>query len=84
MNHSIKKDLTNGQNHVIYHAHPTNIIALTFVLPLNDKEFTRELWEMATEDPVIFPEGIGVVPWMVPGGSEIAKATSELMKNIIL
>ena len=86
MNHSIKKDLTNGQNHVIYHAHPTNIIALTFVLPLNDKEFTRELWEMATEDPVIFPEGIGVVPWMVPGGSEIAKATSELMKkyNIVV
>lgn len=39
---------------------------------------------MATEDPVIFPEGIGVVPWMVPGSSEIAKATSELMKNIIL
>lgn len=86
MNHSIKKDLTNGQNHVIYHAHPTNIIALTFVLPLNDKEFTRELWEMATEDPVIFPEGIGVVPWMIPGGSEIAKATSELMKkyNIVV
>ena len=41
---------------------------------------------MATEDPVIFPEGIGVVPWMVPGGSEIAKATSELMKkyNIVV
>ena len=77
MNHSIKKDLTNGQNHVIYHAHPTNIIALTFVLPLNDKEFTRELWEMATECPVVFPDGIGVVPWMVPGGREIAVAVKE-------
>ena len=40
MNNSIKKDLTNGQIHVIYNAHPTNIIAPTFVLPLNDKEFT--------------------------------------------
>ncbi len=86
MNHSIKKELTHGTNRVIYHAHPTNIIALTFVLPLSDKEFTHELWEMATEDPVIFPEGIGVVPWMVPGGSEIAKATSKLMKkyNIVV
>ncbi len=57
------------------------MIALTFVLPLEDKVFTRELWEMATECPVVFPSGIGVVPWMVPGGREIAVATSELMKK---
>lgn len=80
-NHAIKKVLTNGVNRVIYHAHPTNIIALTFVLPLEAKAFSHELWEMATENPVIFPEGIGVVPWMVPGGAEIADATSELMKK---
>ena len=43
--------------------------------------FTRELWEMATECPVVFPAGVGVVPWMVPGGREIAVATSELMKK---
>lgn len=43
--------------------------------------FTRELWEMATECPVVFPDGIGVVPWMVPGGRDIAVATSELMKK---
>jgi rhamnulose-1-phosphate aldolase len=81
LNHSIKKDLTKGKVRVIYHAHPTNTIALTFVLPLKDKVFTRELWEMATEDPVIFPEGIGVVPWMVPGGKAIADATGKLMKK---
>ena len=66
---------------VAYHAHTTNIIALTFVLPLEDKVFTRELWEMATECPVVFPDGIGVVPWMVPGGREIAVATSKLMEK---
>ena len=72
---------TNGKYRVIYHAHPANIIALTFVLPLNDKVFTRELWEMATECPVVFPDGVGVVPWMVPGGKEIAVATSKLMER---
>jgi rhamnulose-1-phosphate aldolase len=36
---------------------------------------------MATECPVVFPSGIGVVPWMVPGGRDIAVATSELMKK---
>lgn len=80
MNHEVKKK-QNEKYRVMYHAHPTNIIALTFVLPLNDEIFTRELWEMATECPVVFPSGVGVVPWMVPGGREIAVATSELMKK---
>lgn len=63
------------------HSHATNLIALTFVLPLDGAVFTRELWEMATECPVVFPSGVGIVPWMVPGGAEIAEATSELMKK---
>jgi rhamnulose-1-phosphate aldolase len=29
----------------------------------------------------VFPDGVGVVPWMVPGGRDIAVATSELMKK---
>jgi rhamnulose-1-phosphate aldolase len=64
---------------VVYHCHPTNVIALTYVLPLEDEIFTREIWEMATECPIVFPQGIGVVPWMVPGGRDIAVATSEIM-----
>ena len=81
MNHEVKKKVTDGRYRVIYHAHPANTIALTFVLPLEDEVFTRELWEMATECPVVFPDGIGVVPWMVPGGCDIAVATSKLMKE---
>ena len=81
MNHEVKKAATDGKHRVIYHAHPANLIALTFVLPLEDKVFTRELWEMATECPVVFPSGVGVVGWMVPGGRDIAVATSELMKK---
>lgn len=81
MNHEVKKLATNGKHRVIYHCHATNVIALTFVLPLKDEIFTRELWEMATECPVVFPSGVGVVPWMVPGGKDIAIATSKLMKK---
>lgn len=80
MNHEVKV-LVNPEYRVIYHAHTTNIIALTFVLPLKDEIFTRELWEMATECPVVFPSGIGVVTWMVPGGRDIAVETSKLMKE---
>lgn len=80
MNLEVKKKI-NPDYRVVYHAHTTNTIALTFVLPLKDEVFTRELWEMATECPVVFPDGIGVVHWMVPGGRDIAVATSDLMKK---
>lgn len=81
MNHAVKKRASNGRHRVIYHAHPANVIALTFVLPLDDKTFTRELWSTMTECPVVFPDGVGVAPWMVPGGREIALATSRLMED---
>jgi len=81
MNHEVKKLASNGVNRVIYHAHPTTVIALSFVLPLRDEIFTRELWEMMPECPVVFPDGIGVVNWMIPGGRDIAVATSNLMKK---
>ncbi|WP_290139141.1 rhamnulose-1-phosphate aldolase [uncultured Dubosiella sp.] len=80
MNHEVKVKI-DPDYRLIYHAHTTNIIALTFVLPLEDEVFTRELWEMATECPVVFPDGVGVVEWMVPGGKDIAVKTSELMKR---
>lgn len=50
MNHEVKMLATGGKHRVIYHAHPANTIALTFVLPLTDEAFTRELWEMATSE----------------------------------
>lgn len=80
MNHEVKAKI-DPEYRLIYHAHTTNIIALTFVLPLEDEVFTRELWEMATECPVVFPDGVGVVEWMVPGGREIAAKTSKLMEK---
>ena len=81
MNHSVRKAATNGANRVIYHCHATNVIAMTYILPLTDRDFSRALWQSATECPVVFPEGVGVCPWMVPGGAAIAMATSELMKH---
>ena len=80
MNLEVLKERDPGMR-VVYHAHPANTIALTFVLPMDEEVFTREIWEMATECPVVFPKGIGLVPWMVPGGREIGKETAEIMKT---
>ena len=81
MNHAIRMAATDGACRVIYHAHPNNIIAMTFVEPLEPRAFSRALWKAMTECVVVFPEGVGVVPWMVPGGIEIGRATSEQMKR---
>ena len=81
MNHSVRVKATDGAYRVIYHAHTPSLIALTYVLPLTSRDFTRVLWQSATECPVVFPGGVGVVPWMVPGGADIALATSKLMEE---
>ena len=80
MSHSVK--LAQDCNYrFIMHAHPANMIALSFVLPLDEVTFTRELWEMATECPVVFPNGVGVIPWRVPGSVAIGVETSAQMKE---
>ena len=81
MNHSVRLAATNGEHRVIYHAHPVNLIAMTFITPLTDKDFSLALWRSMTECPIVFPEGVGVVDWMVPGGADIALATSKLMQK---
>ncbi len=81
MNHSVRAAATNGTCRVLYHAHPDNVIALTKVMPLDDRAITRALWKAMTECIIVFPRGIGVVDCMVPGSIALARATSELMKT---
>ena len=70
-------------NHrVIMHCHATNLIGMTFTHSLDEAAFTKTLWQMCTECIVVFPEGIGIIPWMVPGTDSIGKATAEKMKEV--
>lgn len=71
----------NPKNKVVIHTHPTNIIAMTFIHSLDEREFTRTLWRMCTECLVVFPDGVGVLPWMLCGNGEIGIATTEKMKK---
>ncbi|MGI8488556.1 rhamnulose-1-phosphate aldolase [Pectobacterium carotovorum subsp. carotovorum] len=79
--HIVRMGVTHGRDRVIMHCHATNLIALSYVLELDTAKFTRELWEGSTECLVVFPDGVGIVPWMVPGTDAIGDATSEQMKR---
>ncbi|MFQ6828522.1 MAG: hypothetical protein ACLRSY_01940 [Acutalibacter sp.] len=45
-----------------------NLIAMTYICP-DGPGFTRACGRAATECPVVFPGGVGVVPWMVPAAA---------------
>lgn len=67
------------EQRVIMHCHPTNLIAMTFTLPLSEKLLSRTLWQMHPESIVVFPEGVGVIPYMCPGTTAIGEATATKM-----
>ena len=69
----------NEKNRVVMHCHPANLLAMTYVHDLDEKAFTRTLWQMCTECIVVFPEGVNVLPWMLCGTNEIGEATAEKM-----
>lgn len=79
--HITRIKATGGKDRVIMHCHATNLIALTYVLDLDSNLFTRLLWEMSTECLVVFPDGVGIVPWMVPGTDGIGDETAKQMHN---
>ncbi len=72
------------ENRMVMHCHPTNTLAMNFVHELDEKKFTHTLWEMCTECIVVFPDGVGILPWMLCGTNEIGVATANKMKDFRL
>ena len=83
MSHMARLEV-DPDNRVIMHTHPTYTLAMNYVHELDDKKFTHSLWEMCTECIVVFPDGIGVLPWMLCGTNAIGEATAEKMKEFRL
>ncbi|MCR4594535.1 MAG: rhamnulose-1-phosphate aldolase [Clostridiales bacterium] len=71
----------NPENRIITHCHPDYTLAMTQVHEMDERKLTRTLWKQMTESIVVFPDGLGVLPWMVCGTNEIGEATAEKMKK---
>lgn len=72
------------ENRVVMHCHPTHTLAMNYVHELDEKKITHTLWEMCTECIVVFPDGVGVLPWMLCGTNEIGEATAKKMETFRL
>ena len=80
MSHAVRLNI-DPQNRVVMHCHPANLLAMTYVHSLDERAFTRTLWQMCTECIVVFPDGVNVLPWMLCGTNEIGLSTAEKMQT---
>lgn len=66
----------------VLHTHPNELIALSHIAEFrNEHELNRLLFSMHPEMKVVIPEGIGVVPYTVPGSDALADATLIALKG---
>ncbi len=72
------------ENRVVMHSHPTHTLAMNYVHELDEKKFTHTLWEMCTECIAVFPDGVGILPWMLCGTNSIGVATAKKMEEFRL
>lgn len=77
--HQFKKAQTNGKSRVVYHAHPSDAIVLSSTCGTSSRELTYKLWTAMSEAAIVFPEGVGILPWMVPGSIELGIETCKEM-----
>jgi len=80
MSHIARLEI-DPKNKVIMHCHPTYLLAMNHVHELCEKSVTRALWKTMTECIVVFPDGVGVLPWMICGNNEIGVATADKMRE---
>lgn len=71
----------NPQHRVVIHNHATNIVLYSLLNEVTSESLTRALWSVLTESIVVFPDGIEVLPWIVPGTHEIGVQTAKLLEN---
>jgi rhamnulose-1-phosphate aldolase len=83
--HAVRKRASNGRERIILHSHLPEFIALSFLEPLDSRTLTMALWEKMPECIVIFPDGVRVVPMLIPGTVSIAEASAlELARSRII
>lgn len=80
LSHSSRLE-SDPEHKVILHNHATNVVKLGMVLDPNDKDYTLSLWKVLTEGVYVFHDGVGVVPWELPGTESIGRATAEKLKK---
>jgi rhamnulose-1-phosphate aldolase len=66
----------------VLHTHPDCLLALTHMRQyLVEEALNRLLWSMHPEMKIVMPDGVGVVPYVLPGSDQLADATVKALAN---
>jgi rhamnulose-1-phosphate aldolase len=73
---------TKSTKKALVHTHATELIALTQIREFCSTEaMNRLLWSMHPETIMFIPEGLGFLPYELPGTSGIADATAKTLED---
>jgi rhamnulose-1-phosphate aldolase len=81
---AVQELLASGKSDekAVLHTHPHELLSLTHIPEFRDeKRLNHLLWSMHTETVYFLPDGIGYVPYHMPGSAEIAEATYKALKK---
>jgi rhamnulose-1-phosphate aldolase len=75
--------LSTGTNfHALVHAQPPHVTYLSHIPRYRDEKYLNtRLLRWQPETIIILPEGVGFVPFCVPGSSELMSRTVESLKK---
>jgi rhamnulose-1-phosphate aldolase len=80
--------IKSGSKHKsIVHTHPDELIALSHINEFKNEESLNNLiWSMHSEAIVVLPDGVGFIPYAIPGSEELAEKTFQAFNdhNVIL
>jgi rhamnulose-1-phosphate aldolase len=66
----------------VLHTHPDYLLALTHIgRYLSSEKLSRLLWSMHPEMKIVMPDGVGVVPYCLPGSEDLADATVKVLQQ---
>lgn len=64
------------------HTHPIELVAMTHYRKFMEKDVaSRLLWSMIPETKAFCPRGLGMVPYLMPSGVELAEATIKAIDD---
>ncbi len=79
--HAERAKATSGKARVLYHTHPVPVVVLSKALPVDEHIVTRAIWGAMAECVMVFPEGVGIVEFEVPGSLELARVSAQAMQR---
>jgi len=66
----------------IMHTHPTDLISFSHNPKMSSEEIiNKSLWKMHPETVVFAPNGLGFIPYQIPGNAKIANATIKKLAS---